>query len=112
MTGGTAVILGPVGDNFGAGMSGGMAFIYDPHDDFPMRVNDESVVFQRIASAHWETMLRELVERHLAETGSPLATRLLSDWERESERFWQICPKEMVKRLSHPLTDEASLKRA
>ncbi|MCF4165990.1 glutamate synthase large subunit [Zavarzinia compransoris] len=112
MTGGTAVILGPVGDNFGAGMSGGMAFLYDPHDDFPMRVNDETVVFQRLASAHWEGVLKELVERHMAETGSPLATRLLSDWEREIDRFWQVCPKEMIKRLAHPLSDESALKTA
>ncbi|MCW0180590.1 MAG: glutamate synthase large subunit [Zavarzinia sp.] len=112
MTGGTAIILGPVGDNFGAGMSGGMAFIYDPQDHFPLRVNDESVVFQRLASAHWEGVLKDLVVRHQAETGSPLAQRLLSDWEREIDRFWQICPKEMVNRLAHPLSDKAALKRA
>jgi glutamate synthase (NADPH/NADH) large chain len=112
MTGGTAVILGAVGDNFGAGMSGGMAFVYDAHDDFPMRINEESVVYQRIASSHWAQVLKDLVVRHHAETGSPIAQRLLSDWDRELDRFWQICPKEMIGRLAHPLSDEAVAKRA
>src|SRR5258708_4992008 len=53
MTGGTAVILGPVGDNFGAGMSGGMAFIYDPAGEFPSRVNPDTVIWQRVATPHW-----------------------------------------------------------
>src|SRR3546814_17932550 len=61
MTAGTAVILGRVGDNFGAGMSGGMAFIYDPEQDFERRVNAESIVWQRPSSAHLEKVLKSLV---------------------------------------------------
>ncbi len=57
MTGGTVVILGPVGDNFGAGMTGGMAFIYDPQD-IDERINPDTVVVQRVASKHWEGVLR------------------------------------------------------
>ena len=54
MTGGTAVILGPVGDNFAAGMTGGMAFVYDPDDELRHRINDDSVVWRRIASRYWD----------------------------------------------------------
>jgi glutamate synthase (NADPH) large chain len=107
MTGGTAVILGSTGDNFAAGMTGGMAFVYDPTGDFEMRLNPETVVHDRVRSAHWEGVLRGLVERHLEETRSPRAADLLHDWEEALPRFWQVCPKEMVNRLSHPLSDAA-----
>ncbi len=107
MTGGTAVILGPVGDNFGAGMTGGMAFIYDSNQSFELHVNDETVVWQRIASAHWADKLKSLVERHVEETGSRHGKALLTDWDTALKGFWQVCPKEMVHRLPYPLTDEA-----
>jgi len=105
MTGGTAVILGGVGDNFAAGMTGGMAFVYDRFDDFEGRVNPESVVYQRLASAHWEGVLKALIEEHVAETGSRWASDLLHNWKTERNRFWQVCPKEMVSRIPHPLSD-------
>ncbi|WP_119420501.1 glutamate synthase large subunit [Desertibaculum subflavum] len=108
MTGGVAAILGPVGDNFAAGMTGGMAYVYDPEDELPVLINDESVVYQRIASAHWDGVLRELIAEHARETGSIFAQSLLADWERERDRFWQVCPKEMVHRLAHPLSDQAA----
>ncbi|MEE2916019.1 MAG: glutamate synthase large subunit, partial [Pseudomonadota bacterium] len=66
MTGGTAVVLGEVGANFGAGMTGGMAFIYDPEERFARRANPENIVWQRLASAHWEGVLRGLIEEHAA----------------------------------------------
>ncbi|WP_339952297.1 glutamate synthase-related protein, partial [uncultured Albimonas sp.] len=105
MTGGVSVILGAVGDNFGAGMTGGMAYIYDVDGDFRKRANMETLVVQPLESAHWEGELKALVEEHAAQTGSPLATRLLRDWELERGRFLQVCPKEMLKALSHPLSD-------
>ncbi|MCA3254965.1 MAG: glutamate synthase large subunit, partial [Alphaproteobacteria bacterium] len=105
MTGGVAVILGSVGDNFAAGMTGGMAFVYDAAGDFERRVNADSVVWTRLGSAHWEAVLRELVETHAAETDSLWAKEMLADWDRARERFWQVCPKEMLTRLAHPLTD-------
>jgi glutamate synthase (NADPH/NADH) large chain len=107
MTGGTAVFLGKVGNNFAAGMTGGMAFVYDPTGDFALRVNEESVVWQRIASAHWETVLKDLVIRHAKETGSLHAQAITNQWDLEVGRFWQICPKEMLTRVEHPLDDRA-----
>jgi glutamate synthase (NADPH/NADH) large chain len=106
MTGGTAVILGPVGDNFAAGMTGGMAFVYDRVGVFPHRVNAETVIWQRVQTPHWDRVLRELVEAHVRETQSRFAEQILVDWEREQQHFWQIVPKEMLGRLSEPLTLE------
>jgi glutamate synthase (NADPH) large chain len=105
MTGGTAVILGQVGDNFGAGMTGGMAFVYDSADDFERRINADSVLHQRLASAHWEAELKSLIERHVLETGSRWAQHLLTDWERTRDNFWHIIPREMLSRLAHPASD-------
>ncbi len=103
MTGGTAVILGGVGDNFGAGMTGGMAFVYDPAGDFERRVNPDSVVWQRVATGHWAGLLQGLVIEHAERTGSKWAAELLVGWDRNIRDFWQICPKEMLTRLAHPL---------
>lgn len=115
MTGGTAVILGPVGDNFGAGMSGGMAFVYDADGRFPLRVNPESIVWQRLDSAHWEGRLKTLIEEHAKETQSKWAGRLLNDWADERGKFWQVAPKEMLDKLDQPLSDKpasAGVKKA
>jgi glutamate synthase (NADPH/NADH) large chain len=105
MTGGTAVILGPVGDNFAAGMTGGMAFVYDADASFEQRVNPDTVIWQRIESTHWEAACRALIEEHFVETRSRYSERLLADWTLEVGKFWQICPKEMITRLAHPLSD-------
>jgi glutamate synthase (NADPH/NADH) large chain len=107
MTGGTAVLLGPVGFNFAAGMTGGMAFVYDPDGSFERQVNRESVVVQRIETEHYETLLRDLIGEHVRETQSRFAERLLIDWTLERDKFWQIVPKEMVGRLEHPITQSA-----
>jgi glutamate synthase (NADPH/NADH) large chain len=105
MTGGTAVVLGDVGVNFGAGMTGGMAFVYDPEGIFERKVNPDTVAWQRIDHPHWDAVLKAMVEEHVAETKSPLGARLLNDWNREVERFWQVVPKEMLSRLPVPLSD-------
>ena len=112
MTGGTALILGTVGDNFGAGMTGGMAFVYDEKNLFAKKVNPESVIWQRFASYHWEDVAKGLIARHASLTGSTWARGLLEDWDRARTRFWQVCPKEMVSRLSHPLNDEVATEAA
>ncbi len=86
-------------------MTGGMAFVYDEHNNFARLANPESIIWQRLASAHWEGVLRELIEEHARRTDSAWAHSILHDWERVRGHFWQICPKEMVSRLAHPLTD-------
>ncbi len=112
MTGGTVAVLGAVGDNFGAGFTGGMAFVYDADDKFELRVNPDTLLWQRIASAHWEAVLHDLIARHVEETNSRYARMLLHDWSRTLPRFWQVVPKDFVKYLPQPLSDEAEALRA
>ncbi|MDB5409391.1 MAG: glutamate synthase [Rhodospirillales bacterium] len=109
MTGGTAVILGPVGTNFAAGMSGGMAFIHDPDDEFEHVVNPDTVVWQRVATQYWDGVLKDLVAEHVATTQSRFGETLLLDWERQSLKFWQVVPKEMLTLLSQPLSEELAV---
>jgi len=108
MTGGTVVILGMVGDNFGAGFTGGQAFVHDPQNLFERRMNKDTLLWQRLASAHWEGELKRLIERHVAETGSRHAARILNDWENERGAFWHIVPKEYAKYLARPMTEVAA----
>nr|WP_295745124.1 glutamate synthase large subunit [uncultured Acidocella sp.] len=112
MTGGTVVILGEVGDNFGAGFTGGVAFVYDRANIFEKRMNKETLHWQRVNSSHWAGVLKGLVERHVAETESRYAATLLNDWEREAPHFWQIVPKEFVKYLAAPLDETAQAQSA
>ncbi len=109
MTGGTAVVLGEVGANFGAGMSGGMAFVYDPAGSFARRANPESIIWQRLGSAHWEGVLFNLVRTHAAATDSKWAAGLIDEWDRVAGHFWQIVPREMLARLAHPLDDRVQV---
>ena len=69
------------------------------------QVNADQVLVQRLASRHWEGVLQALVVEHEAETGSRHAASLLAHWAREKRHFWQVCPKEIIDRLSHPLSD-------
>ncbi|RID90050.1 glutamate synthase large subunit [Gemmobacter lutimaris] len=108
MTGGVAVILGKIGANFGAGMTGGMAYLYDPEGVAEDFMNLESLVTCAVSHPHWEAQVKGLVERHFAETGSQKAARILADWEAERANFLQVCPKEMLVHLPHPLSDEAA----
>ncbi|QNA85416.1 glutamate synthase large subunit [Sphingomonas sp. So64.6b] len=109
MTGGVAVVLGAVGTNFGAGMTGGMAFIYDEDGSFARRANPESITWQRLSSMHWESVLLNLVRAHHAATDSKWSGSLIDDWGRVVDRFWQVVPKEMLTRLSHPLDDSVEM---
>jgi glutamate synthase (NADPH/NADH) large chain len=111
MTGGIAVILGGVGDNFGAGMTGGMAFVYDTTNHLDHAINPETVVYQRVETQHWQSQLKTLITEHAKETGSPLAENILLNWDLELHKFWQICPKEMVSRLEFPLSDTQGNKK-
>jgi glutamate synthase (NADPH) large chain len=106
MTGGVAVILGQTGGNFGAGMTGGMAFVLDTENAFERRVNPGSIMWQRLDSAHWESVLRDLIEAHVKATDSAWSRSILEDWDRRRSEFWQICPKEMLTRLAYPLSDQ------
>ena len=106
MTGGAVVILGAVGDNFGAGFTGGQAFVWDADNTFERRLNRDTLLWARLGSAHWEGMLRGLIERHVQETSSRLAARILNDWSTERDRFWHVVPKDYAKLLPQPMSDQ------
>jgi glutamate synthase (NADPH/NADH) large chain len=83
-----------------------MAFLYDAEGSFEQRVNPESLRWCRAgASAHWVAALREHVERHVEETGSPFASRLLNDWGTEAGKFWHVVPKDFARYLPQPMED-------
>ena len=107
MTGGVAVILGSVGANFGAGMTGGMSYLYDPDGTSAVMINEETLVTCPVTVDHWEAQLRGLIERHAKETASQKATQILQDWETQRQHFIQVCPKEMLVHIAHPLTLDA-----
>jgi len=108
MTGGVVVILGPVGENFGAGMTGGMAFLYDPDNRLPALANPADITWHRLATHHWESVVKSLIRDHVAETQSRFGERILNDWSREAAHFWHVVPKEMLGRLSVPITAVAA----
>jgi glutamate synthase (NADPH/NADH) large chain len=91
MTGGRAVVLGPTGRNFGAGMSGGLAFVYDPDDTFFRRVNVEMVTLEPCDDEDGE-WLRSMLRRHVEATDSTVAARLLERWHSEVRRFKKVFP--------------------
>jgi glutamate synthase domain-containing protein 3 len=108
MTGGVAVILGSVGANFGAGMTGGMAYIYDPNETALEFLNMDSLVTCRVGSSVWEEQLCSLLKMHSEETSSQKAEEILQNWDTEKTKFLQICPKEMLDKLPHPLSYESN----
>ena len=107
MTGGVAVILGSIGANFGAGMTGGMAYLYDPEGLAADMMNMETLVTCPVSEDHWASTLKGLIERHLEETGSRKAAEILQHWDETRAHFVQVCPKEMLPHLAHPLGVEA-----
>ena len=96
MTGGTVVVLGPVGRNFAAGMSGGVAYLLAPD---LRRVNTQMVDLEPVAGPD-AALLRGLVARHQAETGSAVARRLLADWAGALARFVKIMPQDYKRVLA------------
>ncbi|MGH3122119.1 MAG: glutamate synthase-related protein, partial [Streptosporangiaceae bacterium] len=90
MTGGVVAVLGPVGRNFAAGMSGGLAYLLDPD---PVRVNTDLADLEGLDDDD-ATRLRELIAQHLTETSSELAARLLADWDVALTRFGKVMPKD------------------
>ena len=106
MTGGDIIILGDIGDNFGAGMTGGMAFIYDPENQFDKKVNPESVVWQTPETKFWIEHLRKLIQEHAIETNSTISKKIVENFENEINNFVQVCPKEMLDKLENPISNK------
>src|ERR1700752_2808325 len=111
MTGGRVIVLGDTGRNFAAGMSGGIAYVYDPAGDFAKRCNTSMVALEPVGTAAaqgdrsgWhsqsrdgeretdEVILKRLIERHFKHTGSTRARNLLDDWANGRSKFVKVFP--------------------
>jgi len=112
MTGGMAIILGQVGDNFGAGMTGGMAFVYDEKNNFENYVNPSSIIWQLVETKYWRNYLKLKLKDFLEETNSLVAKKILDNFEKELENFKQVCPKEMLDKLENPISLKPLVKKA
>lgn len=99
MTGGTVVVLGKTGHNFAAGMSGGLAFVYDPHRAFPLRCNHEMVDVVNVLDTEQQERLHSLISRHAELTGSEIAQRILASWNTAVQDFALVFPHEYRKYL-------------
>ncbi|NRR29949.1 glutamate synthase subunit alpha [Oxalobacteraceae bacterium] len=128
MTGGTVVVLGATGRNFAAGMSGGIAYVYDPEGDFKLRCNTAMVSLEAVLTAAeqtvdratWhtqhrdgepeadETILKRLIERHFKHTGSTRARLLLDNWAEARGKFVKVFPSEYKRALAEMAEDIAN----
>ena len=106
MTGGTVVILGATGRNFGAGMSGGVAFVYDPDDEFHRNLNTEMVDLESSLSEEDADTLRDIIRRHLEETNSAVAATVLDRWHQHVRSFKKVMPKDYRRVLDAIATAE------
>ena len=129
MTGGTIVVLGATGRNFAAGMSGGVAYVYDEFGDFASKCNMAMVKLEPVLSSDEqraqaqpllhsvlrggqgeldEAILRGLIERHFKHTGSTRARNLLDDWARSRAKFVKVFPSEYQRALAQMTTQKVA----
>jgi glutamate synthase domain-containing protein 3 len=99
MTGGRVVVLGPTGRNFAAGMSGGIAYVYDKDRRFADRCNTELVDLEQLDDDD-AAQVRALISEHAQRTGSLVARNLLASWERSRERFVKVMPRDYKRALA------------
>jgi len=109
MTGGVAVILGAVGRNFGAGMSGGIAYVLDDDGTFKQHCNSEDLNIDAIEKVEDQLQLEQLVENHFIATDSPLARRILDDWKNYLPKFKKVLPEEYRQALLRLEQEELEL---
>ncbi len=100
MTGGRVVVLGEVGRNFAAGMSGGIAYIFDPDGKNSGRINPEMVDLDEVTEAEEAIDLKERIERHLEYTGSQTAKEILASWKANLSKFIKVMPKDYKRALA------------
>jgi glutamate synthase (NADPH) large chain len=105
MTGGRVVILGETGRNFGAGMSGGIAYVWDQHGEFPSRCNMSTFELEQLESVSEILELKGLIQNHHDYTGSAVAKSILSNWDEEIFRFMKVMPTD-YKRVLLEMAEE------
>ncbi|MGB7345616.1 MAG: glutamate synthase, partial [Pirellulaceae bacterium] len=104
MTGGRVVVLGPTGRNFAAGMSGGIAYIWDRNGDFNLNCNLATVELEKIESAEEEAEVKEMITRHHQFTGSAVAKQALDDWDGFMAKCVRVMPTDF-KRVLQQMKD-------
>jgi glutamate synthase domain-containing protein 3 len=104
MTGGRVVVLGKTGRNFAAGMSGGVAYVFDEHGDFARRCNRDMVDLETLVDAGEIDALQNIVMKHVAATGSSYAERLISDWASFQRRVVRVMPRDYKRALAEQAT--------
>ena len=109
MTGGLIVVLGEVGRNVGAGMTGCLGYFLDENDTFPSKVNPEIVKFQRVVSQSGATQLKEMIQNHVDQTGSPKGKAILEDWDNYLGKFWQVVPPSEADRAEAKTAESKTL---
>jgi glutamate synthase (ferredoxin) len=100
MTGGRVVVLGPTGRNFGAGMSGGIAYVLDQDNAFLRKVNAQMVEVGRVEDPEEADALKQLIQRHIAATGSEHAQRIIDAWPTTLSKFMRVIPKDYKRVLA------------
>jgi glutamate synthase (NADPH) large chain len=112
MTKGLAVVLGTTGRNFAAGMSGGIAYVYDVDGEFRSRLNPAMVAAEPVTDAADQALLRDLVQRHAQLTESDVARHIVNLWEVSIEHFWKVVPIDYKKVLEAKHLDEEQMRVA
>ena len=98
MTGGHVVILGPTGRNFGAGMSGGIAFVFDPDQSFEGKFNNSMAdLFSVVPDSEDDLELTQIIKTHVKYTGSEVGTALLTDWDNAVKKFKKVLPRDYAR---------------
>ncbi|MBM4076717.1 MAG: glutamate synthase subunit alpha, partial [Planctomycetes bacterium] len=110
MTGGCAVILGPTGRNFAAGMSGGFGFVYDRHNALLGNCNLEMVELEKVTESEDISLLKELLAKHYKFTGSTVASAILQNWEDELPSFVKVMPIDYKRALNEQKKEAAIVK--
>ncbi len=106
MTGGEVVILGNIGDNFGAGMTGGSAFIYSDQKNLSEMMNKETIQSYQILDENWKKYLFKLLTNFSEETKSKRASYIIENFEQEISKFIHVVPNEVVDKLNYPVIEQ------
>jgi glutamate synthase (NADPH/NADH) large chain len=101
MTGGKKEVLGKTGRNFGAGMSGGIAYVYDANGDFADKCNMEMIELEKVRTPAEIEELKAMIETHQLKTGSTLAARQLADWSTTLSKFVKVIPTDYKRMLKY-----------
>ena len=109
MTGGSAIILGDVGDNFGAGMTGGSAFIYSEQKNISDLMNMETIGLYEVDNKEWKNHLLDLLNDFYKETKSKRAEFIIENYDSEIKKFAHVVPDEVIDKLEFPVTKKSKI---